>query len=141
MMDVSKLITGGAAANLSPQPVEPAKQIKQTNEDRQQKSTANVEQRQKRANREESREASKQELGAMFEGFNEFMESAELSLRFSIHEKSEKLYIRLVDDESGEVVREFPPKEILEMAARLKEMMEKLVGNEKALGLLVDHTL
>jgi len=47
------------------------------------------------------------------------------SVRFEIHEKTHQLVARLVDADSGEVIRQLPPEEMLELAVKL----EKLTGN------------
>jgi flagellar protein FlaG len=47
------------------------------------------------------------------------------SVRFEMHAKTRQLVARLVDAESGEVIRQLPPEEMLELAVKL----EKLTGN------------
>ena len=41
-------------------------------------------------------------------------------------------------DESGEVVRQIPSKEMLQMAARIKEMMDQLMSQGDPVGVLLD---
>jgi flagellar protein FlaG len=44
-------------------------------------------------------------------------------LGFRVHEGTGQIVVQIVDRHSGEVVRESPPKEFLDLAARMKEMV------------------
>lgn len=46
-----------------------------------------------------------------------------VDLQFSIHEGSGRLAVTVMDSMTGEVIREIPPSEILDLAARLDEMI------------------
>lgn len=53
------------------------------------------------------------------------------SLRFSVHDATNRIVVRVIDDSTGEVVREIPPTKFLDMVSKL----EKLAGfimDEKA---------
>lgn len=61
----------------------------------------------------------------LIEKSNKELKSQDLSLKFSIHEKTKAInvkVIRTLPDGKKEVVREFPPEKILDMVA---SMMEK----------------
>ncbi len=47
-------------------------------------------------------------------------------LEFSVHEKTGKTVIKVVDRDTGEVIREIPPEELLDIAARIDEMVGML---------------
>lgn len=53
-----------------------------------------------------------------------------VDLRFSVHEGSGQLVVTVMDSETGEIIREIPPRELLNLAVRLDEMI----------GLLFDQT-
>jgi flagellar protein FlaG len=53
-----------------------------------------------------------------------------VDLQFSVHEASGEIMVTVRDESSGEVIREIPPSEMLDLAARLGEMV----------GLLFDQT-
>jgi len=44
-------------------------------------------------------------------------------LGFTVHEGTGQLLAQLVDRKTGEVIRESPPREFLDLAARMKEMV------------------
>jgi flagellar protein FlaG len=54
-----------------------------------------------------------------------------VGLRFSVHEDTGRTVVRIVDEKTDEVVREVPPEELLDLAARMEQMMGMLL-DEKA---------
>jgi flagellar protein FlaG len=50
------------------------------------------------------------------------------SVRFEIHPKTGQFVARLVDAETGEVIRQLPPEEMLELAAKLEELRGNIVN-------------
>lgn len=45
------------------------------------------------------------------------------SLRFSVHQKTNTIVVRLVDNQTGEVIREIPPEKILRAVSQMQELM------------------
>lgn len=58
------------------------------------------------------------------ETLNKYMET---SMRFSVDKDTGKTVIRLVDRESGEVVRQIPPQEYLEMVSALSKVAQTIL--------------
>jgi len=52
------------------------------------------------------------------------------SVRFEMHKETEDLVINLVDQESGEVIRQIPPDEILGLHKTLADLRGNLVQTE-----------
>jgi len=50
------------------------------------------------------------------------------SVRFEMHAKTRQFVARLVDAESGEVIRQLPPEEMLELAVKLEELRGNIVN-------------
>jgi len=46
-----------------------------------------------------------------------------IGLRFSIHEPTGRTVVRVINKDNDETVREIPPEKILDLAAKLDEMM------------------
>ena len=46
-----------------------------------------------------------------------------VALDFTVHEASGKIIIKVTDASTGQVIREVPPSEVLDLAARLDEML------------------
>jgi len=52
-------------------------------------------------------------------------------ISFSINEETGKVIIKIVDRETGEVVREIPPEEMIKKMARIREGYSNLVMDKK----------
>jgi flagellar protein FlaG len=70
------------------------------------------------------RELSVDQLGK--EGLQS-MEYANRALRFSIHEDTQRIMVKVVDVQNDEVIKEIPPEEVLDTVARIREMIGLLV--------------
>ena len=46
-----------------------------------------------------------------------------VGLQFSVHESTGRTMVRVVNKDTGNMIREIPPKEILDLAAKLDEMI------------------
>ena len=53
---------------------------------------------------------------------NRFLRESRSSVRFSIDEDLERIIVKVVDGETGETIRQYPPSEIIGVMKRLKEM-------------------
>ncbi len=49
-------------------------------------------------------------------------------LQFRVHEGSGRWQVKMIDEDTQEVIRQWPPDTILEISARFKEMLEKDLG-------------
>jgi flagellar protein FlaG len=67
---------------------------------------------------------------------NKAMVLASYDLKFTIHEESGRLQVKVVNVASGEVIKEIPSKQMLAISANIKEMMDKF---NKMVGVLVDE--
>lgn len=46
-----------------------------------------------------------------------------VNMNFSVHEASDRVMVTITDDKTGDVIREIPSSEILNIAAKLNEMV------------------
>ncbi|WP_158967717.1 flagellar protein FlaG [Paraglaciecola sp. L3A3] len=77
--------------------------------------------------------ANSKQIDSAVSDISEFMQANTRQLNFSIDEGSEKQIVKVTDKESGEVIRQIPSEEILELSERLKDLHTD-VGN--AVGVL-----
>ena len=63
-------------------------------------------------------------MNKMFEGTNRKFE-------FTVHDKINSIMIRIIDSETGQIIREVPPKKILDMVANLMELAGLLVDERR----------
>lgn len=53
------------------------------------------------------------------DGVNQFLKSANTNLKFNLHEDLNEYYITIVDEETNEVIKEVPPKKLLDIYAAM----------------------
>jgi len=52
------------------------------------------------------------------------------SIRFSIDDSSKDVVVKVVDKDTGEVIKQFPPEQVLKLRERLSEMSGLLVEGQ-----------
>jgi flagellar protein FlaG len=84
--------------------------------------------RQETANRVDS-EAAKKKLQPeeILDQIKALTEDGTYSVRFEMKDKSNQMVVRLVDVESGEIIRQLPPEELIDLTEHLKELRGSLV--------------
>lgn len=71
-------------------------------------------------------------LQNIVDGINRALKQADKNLEFSIDEDTKKAVIKLVDSETGDVIREFPSKEALAISHAIEQMQQGLLLKQKA---------
>ena len=77
-----------------------------------------------------SKEISKEKLEEIVKGMNEFLQPSHTSLKFAVHEDLKEYYVQLIDDRTKEVVREIPPKKLLDMYAAMMKFVGLIVDRK-----------
>ncbi|GHU50790.1 hypothetical protein AGMMS49975_02550 [Clostridia bacterium] len=62
-----------------------------------------------------------EDLDKLIEKFNNSINNADNHFKYSIHEKTKKVVIKMIDSKTGDVVREFPPESTLDNLAKMLE--------------------
>jgi len=61
---------------------------------------------------------------ALIKALNNDMETLHrVGLQFSVHEDTGQTVVRVVDKDSGKLIRQIPPQELLDLATKLEDMM------------------
>lgn len=81
--------------------------------------------------RGESFSIGEEQMIRVIERANKALQGATTSFEFSIHEKTKQIMVKVLDKDSGEVIREIPPEKTLDMVARLWEMAGVLVDERR----------
>lgn len=81
--------------------------------------------------RDNEKELTKEEAEHVIKGMNEFLKPQITSLSFKMHEDLDRYYVEVVDQDTKQVIREIPSKELLDMYAKMTEF----------LGLFIDEKL
>lgn len=69
------------------------------------------------------KEISKEELEQEVQNLNDVLVAADKNLRFKFHDETEQLYVELIDAKTLQVIKSLPPEYMLELAAKMKELI------------------
>jgi len=65
-------------------------------------------------------------LEEVVQKLNDYTQSVDRQLQFSVDDDSGKVMIKVIDSETGETIREIPSEEVINMQKKLKEVSEQL---------------
>jgi len=66
----------------------------------------------------------------LVDSLNKFLSPIQTSLKFELHDKLNEYYVTIVDSETKEVVKEIPPKKMLDIYAALAEQLGLIVDKK-----------
>jgi flagellar protein FlaG len=75
-------------------------------------------------------ELTKEEVGKAVDKLNKFLQGEKVHAEYEVHEKLNDIMIKIVNNDTKEVVLEIPPKKILDMVAKTLEMVGILVDKK-----------
>ena len=78
-------------------------------------------------------EAKQPKVESQIEQLQQFNQSIDRSIQFQIDDELGVTVVRVVDVETDELIRQFPPEELLNLSRRLKELNEQHTGNSGVL--------
>lgn len=94
--------------------------------------------------RQTTSSVSREEVQAAVAQMKDFAQVMSRQLQFDVDEDSGRTVVRVLDKDSGDVIRQIPSEEVLALASRMKEMMEaestKVAGkgmHDRPVGLLM----
>lgn len=73
----------------------------------------------------------KKEIDDAVEKANRVLFKNNTHLKFKVHEKTKDVMVKVINDETGETVKEFPPEKILDMVAKLWEIAGLFVDEKR----------
>ncbi|MDI3547012.1 MAG: flagellar protein FlaG [Halanaerobiales bacterium] len=90
---------------------------------RQKNTDENSVQSQVKDQKERLRNISKKEVEEGVNLLNKAVQTFRKELKFKIHDKSDRMMVEVINLENNEIIKEIPPKEILDMIGRIREMV------------------
>ncbi|MPM73993.1 putative protein YvyC [bioreactor metagenome] len=75
-------------------------------------------------------EVNEKEVEKSVEKLNKFLEDEKVHVEYEVHDKLNQLMIKIIDDNTKEVIQELPPKKILDMVAKMCEMVGILIDKK-----------
>ncbi len=75
-------------------------------------------------------EYKEEDIKKAVEKLNKFLEDNGTYVEYSVHEKFKDVMIKIIDKNTKEVIREVPPKKILDMVAKMCELVGILIDKK-----------
>ncbi|TWH45238.1 flagellar protein FlaG [Sporomusa sp. KB1] len=73
---------------------------------------------------------STEKLENITDGLNDFMQYLNTNLKFVLHQKTDRLIVQIVDIKSQKVLKEAPPREILDVVAKIHDLVGALIDQK-----------
>lgn len=70
---------------------------------------------------------SKENLDTITKTMNELMQSFNAKIHFQIHDKTKELMVQVVDESTNTVIKEFPPHQLLDTIAAIRDRIGVLL--------------
>lgn len=80
---------------------------------------------------EDGGENASRRIRSAVEHANQTMRHAKTKCEFSYHEETKRVSIKVIDEETEEVIREIPPEETLEMLSKMWELAGLMVDEKR----------
>lgn len=134
MSEISNIQTGGAAYNETAAKAKPAVTTKPAKpvtasggEKRPQMEIAENEEK----NKEAANGFNKNTVKNAVEAANGSLKMSHTSAKFKYHEATKQVSIKIIDDETQEVIKEIPPEKSIEMVEKMLELSGILVDEKR----------
>lgn len=72
----------------------------------------------------------KDKMKKIVKGLNDFLQPSQTSLKFELHEKLNEYYVQIIDGNTHEVVKEIPPKKMLDIYVAMMENIGLIVDEK-----------
>lgn len=96
----------------------------------QHKAVSKVEPIKENVQQQEPKELTKEQTVELTDAMNQFLASIDIELRFQFHDQLNEYYVTIVDSKTNEVVREVPPKKMMDMYAAMKDFIGLFVDKK-----------
>lgn len=73
----------------------------------------------------------KRDLEKEIAGINKWLQSTSSHVKFTLHEGLNEYYVQVISDQTNEVIREIPSKKMMDMVAKMHEMIGLLVDEKR----------
>jgi flagellar protein FlaG len=80
--------------------------------------------------REDAKQQGKEQTEKVIKGLNEFLKASNSHLKFEFHEGLQEYYVKVIDEQTNEVIKEIPPKKLLDMYAAMTDYLGLLVDRK-----------
>ncbi|MBU3195841.1 flagellar protein FlaG [Clostridium algidicarnis] len=78
----------------------------------------------------QNKDFSKEDMKVSVEKLNKFLQGENVHAEYEMHEKLNQIMIKIVNTDTKEVIMEIPPRKIIDMVAKMCEMVGLLVDKK-----------
>ncbi|WNF06281.1 flagellar protein FlaG [Brevibacillus borstelensis] len=71
------------------------------------------------------------EIESEIAGINKWLQTTSSHIKFTLHEGLNEYYVQVINDQTNEVIREIPSKKVMDMVAKMHEMIGLLVDEKR----------
>ena len=71
---------------------------------------------------EQLKETTSEKITRIAEAMDSYVQSTQRDLKIQVHEETGDIMVKVISSDNGKVIREIPPKELLDLAARMEEL-------------------
>ncbi|WP_409290515.1 flagellar protein FlaG [Peribacillus sp. SCS-37] len=75
-------------------------------------------------------EITKEKVNDIVETFNKFLNPTHTALKFEFHEKLHEYYVTIVDSDTNELIKEIPPKKLLDFYAQMTDFLGIMIDKK-----------
>jgi len=75
-------------------------------------------------------EVSPDDLRDISEALNKFLQSLDTGIQFKVYDKTKQLIVQVVDQKTGQVLKEFPPHQLLDTIAAIRQYVGVLLDKK-----------
>ena len=70
----------------------------------------------------EVKESTNAKINRIAEAMDSYVRSVRRDIKIQVHSETGNIMVKVISEDNGKVVREIPPKELLDLAAKMEEM-------------------
>ncbi|WP_024984125.1 flagellar protein FlaG [Brevibacillus borstelensis] len=71
------------------------------------------------------------EIESEIAGINKWLQMTSSHIKFMLHEDLNEYYVQVINDQTNEVIREIPSKKVMDMVAKMHEMIGLLIDEKR----------
>ncbi|MGE4271293.1 MAG: flagellar protein FlaG [Desulfitobacterium sp.] len=75
-------------------------------------------------------ELTREDVAKLTEQMNKIMKTIDADLQFEMHEETKRLMVRFINNKNHQVIKEFPPKELLDTLAAIQDYVGILLDKK-----------
>jgi flagellar protein FlaG len=76
------------------------------------------------------KDLSREEADQVTDEMNSIVQALNTKIQFQLHDKTKQLMVQVVDINDGKVLKEFPPHELLDVMAKIREYVGSLIDKK-----------